>query len=218
MSPEAEATRQRILIDARDQSAKLFDWQSPAEFRAILDALDTLIAERNRLSGTTANHRERAIRHWREGWVLQHIFENLGVRMARLEKGRDLPDAEVELADRSTIAVEVTEAISRSHDPSLRPKPGVYAGDYDHWRENAAEIPGLLESAGRRKAPKLYASRSRLLVYLHASGTWGRADQQINAAIVAFQVATPIPLPASMSLEERRSTDSTFNGRSVALK
>jgi hypothetical protein len=110
--------------------------------------------------------------------------------MARLEKrGGDLPDAELEVADRSTIVVEVTEAITKSHDPSLRPKRGVYPGDYDRWRENAAEIPGLLEAAARRKAPKPYASRSRLLVYLHAGGTWGRADQQIEAAIATFQAS-----------------------------
>ena len=189
LSAEFEATRRRILNDACQQSAKLFEWQSPAGFSAILDALDSLVADYNHLVGTTSNHREPVFKASLEGWVLKHFFEHLGVRMARLvdPHGRSRPDAELEVADGSTVAAEVTEAITKFHDPSLRPEPGVYPGDQNRWRESAAEIPGLLERAAQRKAKKSYAEHSRLLIYLHAGATWGRTDQQIEEAIATFQ-------------------------------
>ena len=188
LSAEDEVTRKRILSDARAQSAKLFDWQSPAAFRATLAVIDGLIADHNRLLGVTGTHRDRIFRQWREGFVLQHIFEPLGVHMARLLDGADLPDAAVKLADGRTVPVEVTEGISASHQPQLRSPPGVYDdGDSDQWRANAAEVPRLLEAAAQRKARKPYARQSRLLVYLGTGATWGRADQQIEAAIAAFQ-------------------------------
>lgn len=189
LSTEDEATRQRILSDARNESAKLLDWQSPAAFRRTLDVLDDLIADHNRLLGITGSHRDRVFRHWREGWVLQHIFERLAVRTVRLESGgADQPDAELKLADRSTVAVEITEGMSSSHEPWLRSPPGVYQDrDFVQWRANAAEIPHLLDDAARRKASKPYASRSRLLVYIGTGATWGNADQEIVAAIAAFQ-------------------------------